>query len=321
MRSRSVVAILVLVALLAAAPASAGPDITAGAGSLPGGGYAFELKGETPHWYTPELHAKVVAAGKQGRSVPIPDGAELPQSGLLFTGIRPGSWMLFPSWCTMNFVFGDGSLASAPASARSSDDSLKPKGEKANPGKKRTSSGGGGLYIGSAGHCGEVGDEVTIVGAPGVLMNIGTVVKSVDNGVGDDFLLVQIDPEWYDETNPSMAHFGGPTGARAPAIGDPVVHSGHGLAIGTGGTPRAGLVAWLGDGDEANAYGWDGEAINGDSGSAVRHLEGGAVGNLTHLVVGTNYLPAFIAGTTIDRMLQIAGQPLVTAPAVPDPLP
>ena len=322
MHSRIVIA-LALVALVAAGPANAGLDVPRGTTPLPGGGYAQELKGETPQWYTPELHERVVAAGKEGRSVPIPAGAELPQSGLLFTGIRPGSWMLFPSWCTMNFVFGNGSLAAAPASRTSAVAPMKEKGRGNGKGgrKPTTSSGGGGLYIGSAGHCGEVGDEVTIVGAPGVLMNIGSVVKSVDNGVGDDFALVEIRPEWYEETNPSMAHWGGPTGSQTPAVGDPVVHSGHGLAIGTGGTPRAGLVTWRGEGGEANAYGWDGEAINGDSGSGVRHLEGPAVGNLTHLVVGTDTLPAFIAGTTIDRMLQIAGQPLVTAPAVPDPLP
>jgi hypothetical protein len=274
--------------LFVAAPATAGTDIPEGAQPLPGGGYALPLVAETPDWYTPELNARVIAAGARGESVPIPEGVKVPQSALLFTGIRPGSWMLSPAWCTMNFVFG----------------------------------GAGDLYIGSAGHCGSVGDEVTIVGAPGVLMNIGTITRSVDGGIGNDFSLTRVDPAWHDAVNPSMAYFAGPTGTKSPAVGDPIVHAGHGLGIGTGGTPRAGVVTYgAGPGDAGEAYGWDGAATPGDSGSAVRHASGPAVGNLTHLVVGTQYAPAFIAGTTIDRMIAIGGQPLVTASLVPDPLP
>jgi hypothetical protein len=57
----------------------------------------------------------------------------------------------------------------------------------------------------------------------------------------------------------------------------------------------------------------------GDSGSAVREATGEAAGNLTHLVVGTDYLPAFIAGTTIARMESYAGA-VTTATLIPDPL-
>ena len=281
-------ALFALMAMTAGTTASADQQLPEGAQPLPGGGYAVPLRADSPDWYTADLHRKVVRAGMSGRSVPIPDGVKVPQSGLAFTGIRPGSWMLAPSWCTMNFVFG-----SAPN-----------------------------YYIGSAGHCGSVGDEVVIVGAPGVLMNIGNIVRSVDNGVGDDFSLTQIDPVWASSVNPSMSYFAGPTGSKSPAFGDPIVHSGHGLGIGTGGTPRAGVVTYgAGPGAAGQAYGWDGAATPGDSGSAVRHASGPAVGNLTHLVVNTRYVPAFIAGTTITRMLAIAGQPLATASLVPDPLP
>jgi len=252
------------------------------------GTYAVELKEEVPAWYTAALHSKVVAAGKKGRSVPIPAGVDLevPASGLAFTGIRPGSWILFPAGCTTNFVFG------------------------------------GNTQIGTAGHCANVGDEVTIVAAPGVLMNIGTVSLSRNNGIGDDFALINIYAAMRQFVNPSMAHWAGPTGAANPVIGDAVVHSGHGLVIGTGGTPRAGVVTYTGPGDSGNpnfAYGWDGAASPGDSGSAVRNATGAAAGNLTHLVVGTDFLPAFIAGTTISRMQQLAG-PVSTASLVPDPL-
>ncbi|MGH2752573.1 MAG: hypothetical protein ACRDK3_17140 [Actinomycetota bacterium] len=247
-----------------------------------------ELIEEVPGWYTPELHQKVVAAGKQGNTYSVPEGVDLevPASGLAFTGIRPGSWIIFPAGCTTNFVFG------------------------------------GGTEIGTAGHCARVGDEVTIVAAPGLLMNIGTVSLSRDRGVGDDFALIDIYPAMQQYVNPSMAHWAGPTGAANPQFGDAVVHSGHGLVIGTGGTPRAGLVTYTGAGDTGDnnaAYGWDGAASPGDSGSAVRNVTGAAAGNLTHLVVGTEYLPAFIAGTTISQMQALAG-PVSTASLIPDPL-
>ncbi len=63
-------------------------------------------------------------------------------------------------------------------------------------------------FIGTAGHCTQVGDQVTILAAPGVLMNIGTTVRSVDNGIGDDFALVDVRTEMEQFVDPSMAYFG-----------------------------------------------------------------------------------------------------------------
>jgi hypothetical protein len=295
---------LLLALVIGLSPAAtATPAAPAEAVQTPDGRTAVPLAAATPDWYTPELHQRVLAAGAEG--VPLPDGAEVPASALAFTGIRPGSWMISPSWCTMNYVFGSASTTTTNR-------------------RGRTSTSGGGLYIGTAGHCTEVGDEVVLIMAPGVLVNIGQTVKSVDGGVGNDFALVQIRPELHSQTNPSMAIWGGPTAVGTPRFGQGLLHVGHGLAIGTGGTPRAGLTTYTGGGDtndETAAYGWDGAATPGDSGSAVRDATGPAVGNLTHLVVGTEYLPAYIAGTSIQRMLQIAGQPLVCASAVPNPLP
>ena len=310
MRSRRIILLAALTAALLTLPSTSAltAELPAGATPLEGGGYAVELSKPSPSWYTPELHERVKAAGAEG--LPIPESAEFEQSGLAFSGIRPGSWMLFPSWCTMNFVFHSGTSTTSTAT----------KGAKAGGPKKASAGGGGssGWYIGTAGHCAEVGDEVTLVAAPGVLMVIGKTVKSIDGGVGRDFALVEIYPEMVQYVNPSMAHWGGPTGTNYDvAVGDPVVHSGHGLAIGTGGTPRAGLVTHV----EDTAYGWDGAAINGDSGSAVRHADGRAEGNLTHLVVDTNWLPAFIAGTTAEEMERMAGVPICDAPLVPNPLP
>lgn len=255
-----------------------------------------ELVEPQPDWYTDALHQRVVDAAGDGQGVPVPDGVDLSTSGLLFPGIRPGSWMVSPAGCTLNFVFG-----SVP------DDG--------------TDGGGDGVYIGTAGHCTEVGDEVTIVALPGVLMNIGTTVTSVDNGIGDDFALIEIHPEMVQHVNPSTAHFGGPTAVGDPQFGDVVEHTGHGLVVGTGGTPRAGVTVYRGEGEsnQSDAFAWDGVSTPGDSGSPVLELDGTAAGDLTHLVVGGPYVPGVIAGTSIQRMLEIAGQPLATAPIGPDP--
>jgi hypothetical protein len=56
----------------------------------------------------------------------------------------------------------------------------------------------------------------------------------------------------------------------------------------------------------ADAYGWDGAAMFGDSGSPVRVTGLEAAGNLTHLVVDSRWVPSFIAGTRIGKILRIA---------------
>jgi len=278
MRIHRVLLSLLAASLLFVPPAAASAVVDAGPSFV-------ELKAPQPDWYTPQLHARVLEAAEHGEGVPLPDGVDYPTSGLAFTGIRPGAWIISPAGCTTNFVFG---------TARD-------------------------YYIGTAGHCTEVGDQVTIVAAPGILMNIGKTVKSVDRGVGNDFALIDVRPSMEQYVNPSMAYFGGPTGAGDPQPGDVVEHAGHGLVIGTGGTPRAGVVVYRGNGDGGDAFAWVGAASPGDSGSAVRLADGTAAGDLTHLVVGGEYLPGDVAGTTIARMLRIAGKPLATAPNTPDP--
>jgi hypothetical protein len=334
LRRRLLIILAALAMSAAVLPAAAGAGETLPDGAIPlEGGYAQELAAPTPDWYTNELHARIVAAGAEG--VPIPDGVELPASALAFTGIRPGSWMITPAWCTMNFVFaggggGTGEQAGGPGNGKDKTNNGKGNGRSdagvAASGESGAASAaslarGSGLAIGTAGHCGDVGEEVVLVMAPGVLVHIGNISKSVDQGVGNDFALVDIFPELADLVNPSMAIIAGPTATGDPATGDPILHVGHGAVVGTGGTPRAGVVGYRGAGDGGDAYGWVGAASPGDSGSGVRHAAGEAVGNLTHLVVGTKYLPAYIAGTTAARMEQIAGMSIVTASLVPDPLP
>jgi hypothetical protein len=271
------------------------------------------LKAAKPDWYTTKLHRRVLAAGRRGTTVDVPKGAGV-KTSLLFAGIRPGAWMISPAGCTMNFVFGSaaGNLPKNLSAPRRAAARL----------LGRAASGGG-TYIGTAGHCTKVGDEVTLIAAPGILMNIGRTVKSVNAGIGNDFALVKVRPQMVQYVNPSMAHVGGPTGSKTPVFGDPVVHTGHGTVIGTGGTPRPGVVTWEGadQGREVNGYGWHGAALFGDSGSPVRHANGLAVGNLTHLVIAPTAPDAWIAGTKISRIKRIAGVRLATASLIPDPLP
>ncbi|MDQ4007697.1 MAG: S1 family peptidase, partial [Actinomycetota bacterium] len=215
---RCLLAVAAALVLIAPANATAGP----------GPATAVQLEAPRPDWYTPALHRRVVAASAHGDVVPLPDGVDYPASGLAFTGIRPGAWMVAPAGCTMNFVFGS----------------------------RRN------YFIGTAGHCTKVGQRVTLVAAPGVLMNIGRTVKSVNRGIGNDFALVDVRPKMERYVNPSMAHFGGPTRVGRVGEGDVVEHSGHGLVIGTAGTPRAGVVVYRGPGRRGRgaAYAWAGAA-------------------------------------------------------------
>src|SRR6185295_10743899 len=130
----------------AATPAiGSSPDWSKVDGAVPyTGGHAIPLKAAKPAWFTDALAARVAAA--DGAPVAAPPEAPLPGE----VGIRPGSWMIAPAGCTMNFVFGS-------------------------PGS---------YSIGTAGHCGNAGDPVTLLtlapgGANPVLVDIGTVQKSV----------------------------------------------------------------------------------------------------------------------------------------------
>lgn len=299
--------------------ASLEPASVPGASKLADGRWAVPLRSDKPSWLTPEIEL----AAKQGKGRPQPAPEEAPSPLAIagpaidaplagYVGIRPGSWMVSPGGCTLNFVFGT-------------------------PGT---------YSIGVAGHCAEKGQEIILLtaappnqdpcvplsglciesGTP-VLVNIGTVSRSVDNGVGDDFAVVPVRPELQSWVYPTIAQVGGPCGkytgdGTLPDIASPfrggnpieagegVFHYGHGLAVGTGGTPRAGAaMSWSTD-----AFFWDSPALFGDSGSAVRIHDLEAAGNLTHLVIGTDTLPAFVAGTRISKMEQIAGQSMADSP-------
>ena len=292
------------------------PSAVPGARQLDDGRWAIPLKSDKPAWLTPEIEL----AAKNGKGKPQPAPAEapaipgppadVPAAG--YVGIRPGSWMVSPAGCTMNFVFGT-------------------------PGN---------YSIGTAGHCIEQGQDVILLtiappnqdpcvplsdlcvesGTP-VLVNIGTATRSVDGGVGNDFAVIPVRPELQSWVYPTIAQVAGPCGtytgdgtlpdvpsvfkgANPVEAGEGVFHYGHGLAIGTGGTPRAGAaMSW-----DTDAFYWASPSMLGDSGSAVRIHDLKAAGDLTHLVIGTNTAPAFVAGTRIAKMEQIAGQSLANSP-------
>ena len=283
---RSVLAGIVLVSLATSAGAGQRPPVGTWATSADGvdrpdgAGRAVPLAGATPSWFTGELERRVQHAG--GAPVAAPTDAPLPSE----VGIRPGAWMIAPAGCTMNFIFAKND----------------------------------GFAIGTAGHCVDrIGQNVVMLtlapgGANPVLVDVGTVLTRRDNGVGDDFALVSIRPSLNSWVSPTMSLVAGPCGTYSGYGPETVAHYGHGLVIGTGGTPRIGAaLTW-----RTTSYGWDGAAIFGDSGSPVRVTDLRAAGNLTHLVVDSRWLPSFIAGTRIGKILSIAkGWNLLSSPLCP----
>lgn len=288
-------------------PASVDPSTVKGAQQLPDGSWAVPLRGDKPDWLTRKHEERA-----KGKPAPAPEqaqpvGPDVPLSG--YIGIRPGSQMVSPAGCTMNYVFQKN-----------------------------------GVYaIGTAGHCvDKVGQSVILLTiAPGtpptadnlVLVEIGEVIAKADGGIGNDFALVSIKPELQSWVFPTQAVVAGPCGAYTedgtlpdvegwnPFVrgenpieaGETIYHYGHGLGIGTGGTPRSGVAtAWTSD-----AYYWAGAVIFGDSGSAARVQDLRAAGDVTHLVVNLKY-PGYNAGTRITKMLSIAkGYSLVDSPYCP----
>jgi hypothetical protein len=249
------------------------------------------IKAPVPAWYTHELHAKIMAAGDQG--VPVPPDAAIPMSSLAFLGIRPGQLIILThgpvtTFCSSNFVFRNGAN----------------------------------FAIGTAGHCGVVGDQVTMLFAPRGLVNIGSVTKSVSAegpaGVGNDFALISIKPSLNGLVSPSMAYWGGPTGPwpnqTVPRI---VKHAGWGAVVGAGGTPRIGVGTAY---HSTSYWGFIGVIAPIDSGSGAIAATGQAVGNITHIAPLWHGDLVLMVGTSITRILQIAGLPLATCAPIPWPL-
>jgi len=297
-RIRTTLAFAALVTLAAVlAPASASASMST-ARPAPGaerfaGGWAVPVSTKGPSWFDMAFSRRVMAAGTNG--VRAPRGATLPAAvGLAYPGIRPGQWLVTVTtnpvgfaWCTANFVF-----------AKS-----------------------GAVGLGTAGHCAArdalgAYPDVTAYVVPPVgtgklpgFYHIGKFVLSHNNGIGDDFAMISIFPAYKSWVSPTMPVWGGPTGKYTSTTPTVVKHFGHGAAVGTGGTPRAGVCPIL-NARKGTAFAWYGVGAPGDSGSGVEAVTGEAVGNFTHIVildgVPGQILPGMLAGTRITKILQIA---------------
>jgi hypothetical protein len=278
------------------------------------GGWAVPMSTAGPAWYDAAYAKKVMAAGTKG--VRLPAGAALPDAGpqgvgMATTGIRPGTWLVTIltgqggevgfAWCSANFVFVKN-----------------------------------GVYgLGTAGHCaandalGGFPDVTAYVVPPigsGSLpgfYHIGKFVLSHNNGIGDDFAMIQIYPQFNSWMNPGMPVWGGPTGTYTSNSLTVVKHFGHGLVFGAGGTPRAGVATTM-TARGGNAFAWYGVGFEGDSGSGVEDVLGQALGDFTHIVIldgiPGEITPGALAGTRMTKINSIAtGWTLQTASIVPTP--
>ena len=300
MRTRGTIAalagaILVLGTGTAGAVELSAPDFTnaqikrAAAKALASGAKPQKLRAAEPAWYGRKQKRKTRRDEDGVRMAPV--DAPLPGE----VGIRPGSWMISPFWCTMNFIFQSG----------------------------------GTLAIGTAGHCVDGGEPVVLLtlapgGANPVLVELGRVLLKQDAGIGRDYALVEIPPHLHSWVFPTLAVVGGPCGVFTGNSPQPLAHYGHGVGIGTGGTPRAGVGFSLARdpiGVKGTDWDWDSDSIiwagmiaGGDSGSGVRIAQLPAVSNLTHGIGITGLEPSAIAwGTRVSTITQ-GGWQLVNSP-------
>ena len=251
-------------------------------------------------------------------------------AGTGFFGIRPGAWLLIfsddgISLCSMAHVYGS-------------------------PGS---------YSISTAGHCGRNGDTATVVGAVGdhteagvqvpVLIDFGRFAQGTgDGGIGRDWALISIDSQWQSLVTPTMAFWGGPIGMYTPTgevvsanlvngdvsvtpnptLVQQIVHYGHGLGLGPGGTPRSGTaITWRPD-----YFTFFGAISPGDSGSGSNTLTGDTVGANreaaginTHIYVDASLRTGVgtMAGTRATKVpATLANGQLLPYPApTPVPLP
>ena len=257
-----------------------------------------------PEWLTPELEAKIKAAGTKGYDVRFARGGEGENAalqpdclgtappyagadGVSITAVSAATCMVSPHGCTMNFIFNDGSAN----------------------------------YIGTAGHCVEGGRTVIAQIATRVdptdtlvvtLAAIGSVVKSWNQGIGRDFALVKIAPGF--KVLPGVAGALGPTGVFCEdPVGQPVMHYGHGyvflvsqgdLKFGEVIPDLSAVVKF----NNAGGFNWLGYGVPGDSGSEVMNDAGLAVGDLTHgLSVAGLPVPGVSFGTDMKTIFGLIG--------------
>jgi hypothetical protein len=259
-----------------------------------------ELKAPQPDWFTPELQQQVHENGMAAAPVDAPLPGQV--------GIRPGSMMISPFICTMNYIFQKGDT----------------------------------VAIGTAGHCVDGNEPVVLLtvaptGGDPVLVELGKVLLKQNAGIGRDYALVEVPPERRDWVFPTIAEIGGPCGIYSGGDPQPVAHYGHGLVGGFPGTPRAGMgfeltdeqvqdlnsvirikgVDWDWDDDSIV---WAGYLYGGDSGSPVRIGQLPAVSNLTHGIGVTGLEPSVVGWGTRVTTVTSQGWTLLDSPLCPPAL-
>ena len=141
----------------------------AAAKALASGAKPQKLRAARPAWFTQKRERKLRRDADGVRMAPV--DAPLPGQ----VGIRPGSWMISPFLCTMNFIFQNG----------------------------------GTLAIGTAGHCVDNSNPVLLTIAPGgsnpVLVELGRVLLKRNSGIGNDYALVEIPPALHSWVFPTLA--------------------------------------------------------------------------------------------------------------------
>jgi trypsin len=192
------------------------------------------------------------------------DIADLPSSDALSVGgggndthlctgkIQPGS-LMSGGGCTMNFIFRD-QLAR--------------------------------YYFGTAAHC--TSGVGATYGVSGVGNNIATVVyDGGPTGNNPDFALLRVDPAFYSFIDPTLCHWGGPTGVNTVlANGETTFIYGYGTLYSTTSATRArgpGIVndeAYPGMSifNPAIEQAYNGQAQAGDSGAPIVTGDGKAAG-------------------------------------------
>jgi hypothetical protein len=262
-----------------------------------GATHIVKLRARRPSWFTPRLAERVREHG----TAAAPADAPLPGQ----VGIRPGSMMISPFICTMNYIFKKGDT----------------------------------IAIGTAGHCLEAGKPVVLLtvaptGGDPVLVKLGKILLKRNAGIGRDYGLVEVPPARRQWVFPTIADIGGPCGIYSGGDPQPVAHYGHGLVGGFPGTPRAGMGFELTDEQQhelnsiarikgvdwdwdADSIVWAGYLYGGDSGSPVRIGQLPAVSNLTHGIGVTGLEPSVLGWGTRVTTVTSSGWTLVNSRLCP----
>ena len=301
--SRRLLIAVAAIGLVALSPAvNASTPSGAATAPVPGaqrfaGGWAVPLSTKAPDWFDKAFYDQVVAAGTDG--VRVPANVSMPKAaGLdLMPGIHPGLWLItlldqgyIYAWCSANFVFQkSGTYGLGTAGHCAGKDGISPNG------------------IVTA----FVVPPPTSGKLPGFYA-IGKFVLAHNNGIGDDFAMISIYPQYNSWVRPTMPVWGGPTGSYTANTPTEVNWVGNAAGFGVTGTARSGVAPlWY-----STSYAWYGPSFEGDSGSGVlvgvdpsnAGLEE-AAGDLTHLVIldpKLKYLPGMMAGTRMSKILSIA---------------